>query len=218
MQANNINIAVHVGTGVLGLAIGLVPILSVKGSRIHRRAGKLFVALAGVAIGTAVLADLLLPQPLALIAATLSASYQFLAGLRALHLRHRGPGILDAALACAALIGSVWLLLALSSGRASASWSPAIGYAIAGYLGAVALYDLSRPLWANYWLARIRPLDHGLKMTGCYFAMFSAGAGNSLRAWQPWSQIVPSSLGGLVLIVLVIVYLRRPAMGIHGNL
>lgn len=210
MQANDINIAVHVGTGVLGLAVGLIPMFSAKGGRIHRRAGKIFLVLAGIAIATAALADLLLLQPLALIAATLSAGYQYLAGLRALHLRHRGPGVLDAVLACGALIGCAWLVMALGPGRASASWSPAIGYAIVGYLGAVALYDLSRPFWARYWLRRIRPLDHGLKMTGCYFAMLSAGAGNSLRAWQPWSQIVPSSLGSLVLIVLAIVYLRRP--------
>jgi hypothetical protein len=198
--------------GALGLACGLVPMLSAKGSPIHRRAGRVFVVLAGIVIATALLADLLLPQPLALLAATLSAAYQYLASLRSLALRNHGPTLIDTLLAMAALAGCAWLLLSMGTGRASASWSPIIGYSIAGYVTALALYDLSRPLWAAYWLARIRPLDHGLKMTGCYFAMLSAGAGNTLRAWQPWSQVVPSSLGTLVLLVFAIAYLRRRRM------
>ena len=46
-------------------------------------------------------------------------------------------------------------------------------------------------------------------MTGVYFAMMSAGAGNLLRGFQPWSQIVPSTLGMAVMLTLGIVYFRK---------
>jgi len=73
----------------------------------------------------------------------------------------------------------------------------------------IAIYDLSRHFWAQTWTARIRPLDHGLKMTGCYFAMLSAGLGNLVKSMQPWSQIGPSVLRTLVIAILAIAYFRR---------
>lgn len=207
MQANDVNIAVHIGMGVAGLVCGLVPLLSRKGGRVHRLSGRVFVALAGVVLATAVLADLFLSVPMALIAATMAASYQYVSSLRALALRHRYPSIIDAALAIAVLAGCVWIVLA--KGSATVSWPPMIAYSTSAYVACIALYDLSRPLWAAYWLRRIRPLDHGIKMTGCYFAMFSSGAGNLFRHAQPWSQIVPSSLGMLVIAIMLASYLGK---------
>jgi hypothetical protein len=193
--------------GAAGLVCGLWPLLSGKGGRVHRRSGRVFVVMAGVVLATAVLADMFTVVPMALISATLSASYQYVSSLRALALRHRYPSMLDAVLAVAALAGCAWIVLDRSAG--TASWSPMIAYSTSGYVACVALYDLSRPLWAGYWLRQIRPLDHGLKMTGCYFAMLSAGAGNTLRHAQPWSQLVPSSLGIMVMAIMVASYFSR---------
>jgi hypothetical protein len=207
MQANDINIAVHIGMGVAGLVCGLVPLLSRKGGRIHRQSGRVFVVFAGVVLATAVLADLFLQVPMALKAATMAASYQYLSSLRSLALRNRYPSMLDTLLAIAVLAGCVWVVLA--KGTSTASWPPMIAYSTSGYVAAMALYDLSRPLWAAYWVQHIRPLDHGIKMTGCYFAMLSSGAGNLLRHAQPWSQIVPSSLGIMVMAILLASYLGK---------
>lgn len=84
-----------------------------------------------------------------------------------------------------------------------------IGYSTAAFVACIALYDLSRQFWAAYWLRYVRPLDHGLKMTGCYFAMLSSGAGNLLKHLQPWSQVLPSSLGILVMAILLASHLSR---------
>jgi hypothetical protein len=46
-------------------------------------------------------------------------------------------------------------------------------------------------------------------MTGCYFAMLSSGAGNLLKHLQPWSQVIPSSLGVMVMVVLLSRYLTK---------
>jgi len=207
MQANQINLAIHVSMGVAGLVCGLVPLLTAKGGRVHRKSGRVFVILAGMVLGTALLADLVFPEPIALLAASLSATYQYVSSLRTLALRTRAPSIIDTLLACAALIGCVWLVRSMDAG--TASWNPMIGYSTAAYVACIALYDLSRPWWASYWLRHVRPLDHGLKMTGCYFAMLSAGAGNLLKHLQPWSQIVPSSLGVLVIAMLLATDVRR---------
>lgn len=209
MQVNDINIAVHVSMGAAGLVCGLWPLLSTKGGQIHRRSGRVFVIMAGVVLGTALLADIFLHEPVPLLAASLSASYQYVSSLRSLALRDRPPSAVDALLACAALAGCAWMVLSKDAG--TASWTPMIGYSTAAYVACIALYDLSRPFWGAYWLRRVRPLDHGLKMTGCYFAMLSAGAGNLLKHLQPWSQVVPSSLGVIVIVALLASHLARGA-------
>jgi hypothetical protein len=203
------NIAVHIGAGVLGLAFGLVPLFSAKGGVAHRRWGLRFKFFAIIAVTTAILAVVFDQAPSALVAVTLSASYQLIGSLRALALRDSGPVVWDGLLAIAALGIAVFLFLAMGPG--TPSWSPAIGYSTLGYVVAIALYDLSRHAWRDLWLRHARPLDHGLKMTGTYFAMASAGAGNLLRDYQPLSQILPSALGMLTMLVLVVLYLRRPA-------
>lgn len=59
-------------------------------------------------------------------------------------------------------------------------------------------------------LKHSRPLDHGLKMTGAYFAMMSAGVGNIFRDLQPWSQVGPSAFGAIVMIMFAIAFFSRP--------
>jgi hypothetical protein len=207
MQANDINLAVHIGMGAAGLLCGLVPLSSSKGGSLHRRSGRVFVVLAGVVLGTALLADIFLREPLGLLAATFSAVYQYVGGLRALALRNRAPTAVDTWLACAALAGCAWIVL--SKGAGTTSWTPMLAYSTAAYVACIALYDLSRPLWAAHWRRCARPLDHGLKMTGCYFAMLSSGAGNLLKHLQPWSQVIPSTLGVVVMLALLASYLAR---------
>ena len=204
MQANEINIVVHIAVGAGGLVCGLWPLLSKKGGSIHRRSGSIFVVMAGIVLATAITADIFLDVPMALIAVTLSASYQYVSSLRSLALRNSCPSTADTMLALVALLGCAWIVL--SKGAGTASWTPAIAYSTAAYVACIALYDLSRPLWAAYWMRRVRPLDHGLKMTGCYFAMLSSGAGNLLKHAQPWSQIIPSSLGIIVMVIFLARY------------
>lgn len=201
------NVAVHVTAGALGLIVGIMPMISQKGGARHRLFGQAFVPCATLALITAALGVILFDPPPALVAATLTAGYQFVGGLRSLHMKDRGPGVFDAALAVACLAACVWLVATMGSG--TRSWPPAIGYGTAGFLSLVALYDLSRHAWARTWLAHARPFDHGLKMTSAYFAMLSAGAGNVLRDYQPLSQVGPTALGIVVAIVLAASYLRQ---------
>lgn len=204
-----LNVWTHVTAGALALALGLAPLLSAKGGKLHRAFGGVFVMVGAVVLGTALVGNVFYAPPAPLIAATMAAGYQYLSSLRALALRRRGPGWIDAALAVAGLAGSAALLLYMGSG--TKSWTPAIGYSTLGFVCVVALYDLSRHLWREAWLKHARPLDHGLKMTGAYFAMMSAGVGNVFQDLQPWSQVGPSAVGTIVMIVLAVMYFSRRA-------
>lgn len=199
---HTLNILTHIAAGCAALALGLFPLLTAKGSRWHRFTGWLFVAAGTLVLGCAVIGITFFPQPAPLIMATLSASYQFIGGLRAL----KRVNHLDTVMALATLGACVWL--ALNMHNANASWPPMIGYSILGFLSTITLYDLSRPLWRAMW-ARMRHIDHGLKMTGAYFAMASAGLGNLWPAGQPWSQLAPSLIGLVVMVLLLGIHLSE---------
>lgn len=219
MDPHVVNVWTHVGSGAVALAVGAVPLLTPKGGPLHRRVGRAFVAAGGVVFASALVAIVFFDPPAALVAAALAAGYQFLSSLRALHLKTRGPQALDAVLALTGL-GSAGALYVFM-GPGTASWSPAIGYSAIAYVVVIALYDLSRHFWSRAWLAHGRPLDHGLKMTGAYFGMMSAGVGNVFRDFQPWSQVGPSAAGMIVILIFSVTYaLRRRKQGVMniGNL
>ncbi|WP_157138700.1 hypothetical protein [Asticcacaulis biprosthecium] len=208
---HSLNIQIHVICGLLALSLGLFPLLAPKGRGVHRVFGWLFVV-AGTGVLSAALAGILFwPQPGPLVIATLSAGYNFTGGVRAMPRFRAAPGVIDAVLAVAALAACGWLMLAM--GRGTASWPPVLGYSILGILATIAVYDLSRHLWAQTWRRHVREIDHGLKMTGAYFAMMSAGAGSLLREGQPWSQILPQTVGTLVMIVFLVLHIRKARRG-----
>ena len=99
LEAHFINVALHIAAGALALAVGLVPLFSRKGGRLHRRAGRLTVGLGTVVIASALLAVVFFDPPAPSIGATLTAGYQLVSGLRALRLDDRGPRPFDVAVA-----------------------------------------------------------------------------------------------------------------------
>lgn len=203
---HSLNILVHLCAGVLALGLGLLPLLSAKGSRLHRISGWLFVVAGIFVIGGAIIGVTFFLQPVPLMMVTLAASYQFIAGLRSLP--RFGPGLrpFDALLALCALVGCAAIAVGMSHG--SQSWSPALGYGTLGFLVPLGVYDISRHFWASTWRRSVRLIDHGLKMTGAYFAMASAGLGNLARGWQPWSQFGPSILGLFAMGLLLTLFIR----------
>ncbi len=204
-----INTTIHILAATFALLIGMVSLVSVKGGRVHRRAGKYFLPaaiLAALAAATGIVIDSSRP---ALNAITIVAIYELVSGMRALSLGRKQAqsfGVLDAAIAIAGLGCAFWLQQTM--GPSVPSFSPALGYAAMGVVTLLACYDLSRFAWQKRWAQRIWPIDHGLKMVGFYTALMSAAAGNLLRDFQPWSQMVPSVAGTLLLIVFTALYFR----------
>jgi hypothetical protein len=201
------NIGLHVIAGVMGLSVGVVPLFSRKGSALHRKGGKWFLGFACIGLATAIIGDIFFQPALWLYAVTCAFAYDLIAGLRALKIRCTGPRLIDNLLAFGALAVAAVLLRAGLGQKGGL-----IVVSTSSYLAAMAVYDLSRPLWRSLWKARVWPVDHGIKMTAAYFAMASAGAGNLLRGLQPFSQLAPSAIGAIIMITFAIWYLaRRPA-------
>jgi hypothetical protein len=204
-----LNTCAHVAAGSMALAAAAVPLLSRKGGRLHRIGGWAFAVPGALVVGSAALSVLVFPQPGPLVAATLSAAYQYMSGMRSLR-RFRpgpnGPNGLDAAMAIFGLLCAAWI--AALMGRGLGSWNPRIGYPTLGFSATIMIYDLSRHLWRTAWRRSVRPLDHGLKMTGASFAMLSAGLGNLLPHLKPWSSLGPSLVVLPVMALLTVSYLR----------
>ena len=205
------NLILHIGAGVLGLLIGLAPLVTRKGGPTHRRWGRVFALFAGVVVATAIFSDLFSHPPAALAAVTLSAGYQLFGAERSLALRDRArPNAYDALAAFGAL--ALAALILVRGGPANAAWTPAIEYATLGYVAALAFYDLSRHAWSPLWAREVRPLDHGLKMIGVWVAMASAGTGNLLRNAPPLNQILPPAInmvGVALMLAFGFAYIRR---------
>ena len=209
-QLHAANITIHVIAASFALLVGLASLFSAKGGATHRRAGKYVLPAAVIAATTAVIGVMVDPSRPALTAITLSATYQLVSGMRALWLRGLRDHSFDGFDIIIALSGSgaaLWLLLTM--GPSSPSFTPAIGYSAVGYVTLLSGYDLSRFAWQKLWKRKVWPIDHGLKMVGFYFALVSAAAGNLLRDFQPWSQVIPSVLGVIALIVFTTFYFRR---------
>lgn len=200
------NVAVHVIAGAVALLAGLWPLLTKKGSTLHRRGGRVFAIVGAVVFATALVGVAFYDAPAPLVAAFVAAGYQFVSGLRTLQMHETGPRLFDAAFAVAGLGACAALFVLMGPG--TQSWTPAIGYSTIGFVSTVALYDLSRFAWRETWRTRAWRLDHGLKLTAAYFGMASAGVGNVFRDAQPWSQVGPSIVGVGVMLILFALHTR----------
>jgi hypothetical protein len=204
------NVAIHIVAATFALVVGLGSLFSAKGGAAHRKAGKFVLPAAIIVAVTAVIGVVVDPSRPALTAITISASYQLMSGMRARWLRglrSRPLGAFDAMIAVAGLSAALWLLITMGPG--TPSFTPAIGYSAIGFVTLLSGYDLSRFAWQELWRRKVWPIDHGLKMVGFYFAMVSAATGNLLRDFQPWSQVIPSVIGVIALIIFAAFYFRR---------
>ncbi|MFZ6873990.1 hypothetical protein ACO0LF_18180 [Undibacterium sp. Di27W] len=207
-------INIHIVAGTIGLLLGLIPILSVKGGRVHRRFGKVFALFAFVVLLTSVISIILRDKPTVAMLSrlTLMTSYMLFSAYRALKIARSGPDFIDAGMAIAALLGAGVLstyVLPRSSVPLAVANATLIGLAM------VALYDLSRFYWKARWIASAAFIDHGVKMLAVFFGMLSAGAGNLFKQWQPWSSILPNVLGVIVMVMFAVLYFRKSS--IHQN-
>ena len=219
MELHFLNIALHVVAGASALGCGLAAMAVVKGGRLHRSAGRAFAGFGAFVLITALIGVTVFDGPAPLAAALLAVAYQYLSSLRALAMKAKGPGWIDVGLAVAGFVACVYYWRTMGEG--TPSWSPAIGYSTLGPVVVLIVYDLSRHAWRDAWLRHVRPFDHGVKMTNVYFGMLSAGVGNTFRDFHPWSQLLPTALGLIVVVALVLAHVKRrrdhacPARAIH---
>lgn len=190
---HTVNVAIHVAFGTVALILGLIPLVTRKGSRLHMRFGRWFLACLAFVIATAVIGIAVFGFRAFLGVITLLSAYEGYSGFRALRIRFTSPNAIDAAISLLALGAALSFILYIRS--VHFPWSPAVIYPTLGTLVAVAIYDLVRFSFPRSWFGRTWFYEHLIKMIGAYTAVVSAFSGTVLERWQPWSQIAPSILG-----------------------
>lgn len=204
------NLAIHVGAGSAGLALGFAILAQRKGTARHRRLGRWF-CLATLVVSCSAIAGLALFRFVPLFAVlSVLVPYQLVGGWHAARTRDRGPDALDAAWTLLAFIATLSLLPALADATgAGAGAAPAVVRASLGGLALLLAYDTVRWAFPRRWHAWLWRYEHAYKLVSSLFGMLSALAGNVVRAWQPWSQLLPSVAGAAVIVyVLCRLYLE----------
>lgn len=209
---HTVNVAIHVGFGTVALLLGLVPLVTTKGGRIHTRFGRWFLVCITVVIATAVIGIFAFGFRAFLAVITLLSAYEAYSGFRALRIRFTGPKAVDAVVSVFALGTAVLFIVYLRS--VHWPWSPAVIYPTLGTLVAVAVYDLARFMFPKSWFAKTWLYEHLIKMIGAYTAVVSAFSGTVLERWQPWSQIAPSMFGTAAMLAFIVHYQRTKRRGL----
>jgi uncharacterized membrane protein len=208
-------LAVHIAAGLCAVLVGLMPILTRKGSRLHRLSGRVFAGLMSTLLVAAWAMTALRPDAYFL-GLSAAASLTLFSGLRVLGRKRPDLRAADRArpldwiaTVVAACIGLLILWLAIT-GRSAAP--PQILIALAYGSLSLGVWDLWRfarprdwPFSPDLWT-----YEHLWKMLGAYSAVLSAFSGNFLTALpQPWSALWPTVLFQSLSIVWLAVLLIR---------
>lgn len=209
-------LALHIGCGFLLVVVGLVPILTRKGSRLHRWSGRAFVILMSTLLAAAwVMTALRFNAYFAALSAT--ATITLFSGVRVLGRKRpdldprQRARALDWAVTLALVGIGGWVLVLVVTGQTGnkAAVSAALVYAAFTYGG----WDLWRFLRPTAWpfSANLWTYEHLVKMLSAYGAVISAFSGNYLTFLPtPWSQLWPTLLfQPMAAIWIAVLILRR---------
>lgn len=190
------NLAVHVSAGSAALAIGFMLLARRKGTATHRRWGRRFCYLTLAVCLSAAIGSLFFRFVPLFAVLTVLVTYQLVSGWRAAYTQADGPAAIDALWTAAAIAFSIGLLPHLSKATGGAH---VVVYSSLGALATILLYDLARWAFPRDWHRTTWRYEHGYKLISSIFAMLSALVGNVVRFGQPWSQMLPSAAGVLVI-------------------
>jgi len=205
----------HISCGLAAVSVGLAPIFTRKGSRLHRLSGRVFAALMTTLLACAWLMTALHFSAYFL-ALSATATMALFSGLRVLG--RKRPDLrradrakaLDWIVTLGAVGVGVWVLVLVVTGQTGdlAAVSSALAYGALVY-GGWDLWRFARPTdWPfspNLW-----NYEHLTKMLGAYGAVLSAFSGNFLTFLPtPWSQLWPTVLIQTVTMIWIAVLIIR---------
>jgi uncharacterized membrane protein len=214
---------VHIGAGFCAVLVGVMPILTRKGSRLHRLSGRVFAVLM-TALLICAWSMTALRHDAYFLALSAAASLTLFSGLRVLGRKRPDLRASDRArpfdwIATVAAVGvgvlTVWLAL---TGRSDAPPQILIALAYGSLsIGTWDLWRFARPLdWPfspDLWTQ-----EHLWKMLGAYSAVLSAFSGNFLIFLPPpWSALWPTVLfQSLSIFWIAALLLRRRRRFFHA--
>lgn len=215
-------LAVHIAAGLGTVLIGIAPVLTRKGSRAHRLAGRIFAVLMAILLACA-WAMTVLKTDAYLLALSASATLTLFSGLRVLGRKRPDLKRADRATALdwivtLAVAGVGLLVLALVlTGRGSGP--PAVSIALAYGALSMSGWDLWRFARPTDWpfSPELWRYEHLWKMLGAYSAVLSAFSGNFLRFLPPpWSALWPTLLFQTLTVIWIaaLILRKRSAFGV----
>ncbi|MFC0254595.1 hypothetical protein [Massilia consociata] len=196
-----LNLAAHIATGSAAICLGLALLAGAKGTPGHRRHGRLFAALTLVVCVTGIIGNVFFRFTPVFAVLTLLVAYQLLSGWHVVYTKDAGPNRIDTLLAVCAAAWAIGLVPVLFSAGARAGAAPTVVYSSLGGLVFLLAYDAARWCFPRHWHASLWRYEHIYKLVASLFAMLSAAVGNLVRFGQPWSQLLPSVLGIMVIVV-----------------
>lgn len=195
--ANLTNVIIHVVAGTVALGIGFSILAIKKGTPLHQTLGRYFAYSAIVVCFSAAL-GLMCFRFLPLFAVlTVLVFYQLISGWRTAITKHAGPTTIDAVWTAAGMACTIALVPILVSHLELTT--PTVLYSTLGGLATVLLYDAIRWTFPRSWHETLWIYEHVYKLIATLFGMLSAFVGNVVRYGQPWSQMLPSLLGLIVI-------------------
>ncbi len=207
-MVHQINMFIHILAGTIGLVIGLIPYFSEKGGKVHRKYGRFFLYLMVITVVTALIGVVFFRSRPFLTVVTMLSAYTSFGGYRALKYRTGALQIKDLAFTLVTLGCALYFVLAPQDGNVI--WHASVVYYLLGWLFLLTCYDIVRYFggfkYKNNWL-----FEHVIKTNSAYVALLSAATGTVLADWQPYSQIIPSIVGTVLLVVILFYFLyKRP--------
>jgi uncharacterized membrane protein len=200
------NLGVHVSAGAVALAIGFTILSQVKGTPKHRRLGRIYGYFTLIVCLSATIGNIFFRFLPIFATLTVLVLYQLASGWRVAHTRDKGPAKIDALWTFLAILALTFLFPIVLRGATGAK---AVIYSTMGGLGAVLFYDTARWFFPRAWHATLWRYEHTYKLIATISGMLSALVGNVVRVGQPWSQVVPSALGMLVILYFFVRLSRR---------
>jgi uncharacterized membrane protein len=204
---HKLNILTHVMCGSAALLLGFVALLVNKGKRTHKRVGNVFLVFMAVVILTGLLGVFVFGRNTFLLVITALSGYFGFSGYRTLQTKSNQPKLLDILVALASLATVVYFLYYMS--EIGLIWAPVVIYSTVGTLLAIIAYDLLRYLIPKAAYGRMWLYEHIYKMIGAFSALLAAFSGTVFKAFQPYSQIVPSAIGIALQVGFILYYIKK---------
>lgn len=202
MSLHQTNIIIHIIAGASALIIGTIALLANKSKKTHGLMGRTFLYLISLVILTGLIGVFVFKRNTFLLVITVLIGYEAFSGYRIIKTRSNQMRLVDVLASFIALISVTYFLYYFKT--IGMIWSPVIIYSTVGYLLMMIVYDFARYAiparsYANLWL-----YEHILKMVSALTGLFSAFSGTVFPQYQPYSQFIPSILGTLVAVGLMI--------------
>jgi hypothetical protein len=201
------NMLVHIIAGTIALLLGMVALVTIKGQKTHKKAGKIFMLLMSIVIFTGFLGVFMFGRNTFLVVLTVLSGYNGFSGYRVLKTKSNQPQLLDIVVALVSLASVVYFLYYIKT--IGMIWSPVIIYSTVGALVLIIAYDFLRYFIPHTHYKMLWFYEHIYKMIGAFTALLAAFVGTVFVNYQPYSQILPSAFGTLLQIGFIGYYYRQ---------